>query len=107
MGYEEREEEKEELKVKLDEHDELNRKTEEFLKLADVYTKEGFQYPRMNLPIKIEDNSIKKIPRHDKKECIWIDTETSLKEMTTHILNTFRAIGVDTEYHSMDKVILH
>jgi hypothetical protein len=108
LGYEERKGEwKEELKVKLDEQDELNRKAEGFLKLSDVYTKEEFQYPRMNLPIRAEDDSVKAIPRHDKKECIWVDTETSLKEMAKQIIKTSKAIGVDTEYHSIDKVSLY
>ena len=80
-------------------------KMKEFLKISDISIKEGFLYPHLNLGIKPDPNSIKTIPRHDKKPCIWVDTELKLKEMADDILNTSKAIGVDTEYHDFEKVI--
>lgn len=101
---EEKKEWGEKQRCKLEEHEALNKIAEEFAKADDVFAKEGFQYPRLNLEMGVGDEFVKKIPGHDKKECIWVDTEESLAKMASEILSTCKAIGVDTEYHDIDKV---
>jgi len=83
---------------KINEYLKMYSQIENAFKIAE------FPYPDLDLKISYKDGTIKNIPRHNTKECIWIDTEEKLSKMAENIMKFHKAIGVDTEYHDIEKV---
>ena len=112
--------EKEEWKIKqnkkIEELIKINEKLASHLRATSAFNVEGFQYRRLELGLKVSNeadspnnfsNLLKAIPRHDQTECVWIDSEPALAEMSNAILKNYRAIGVDAEYHDLEKVLIN
>ncbi len=91
--------------AKIEEQTKLNMRLEPYKKSVDAFAVPDFQYPHLSLKLDPTGKDTKAIPRHDKMPCVWVDTEKALADMAAEILRSHRAIGVDTEYHDLEKVV--
>ena len=91
-------------KNKIEEQMTINIKLGQYVKVADAFSIPEFQYPLLDLKLCSKEEVAAHIPKHDATNCVWVDTEKILAEMASTILKSHRAIGVDSEYHELEKV---
>lgn len=83
----------------------INASLEKHRNAHDAFSVPQFPYPKLSLKLDTPDDPLGAIPKHDKIKCVWVCTEEALASMSEEIIKHHKAIGIDTEYHELEKVI--